>query len=409
VAGVQAKANGELKTLNSRLNSSNIELAAEKARVQERFDLALEAIQTFHTGVSEEFLLKERQFKGLRERLLTSASDFYGKLAALLKDTTDRPSRQVLLRVNFELAELTGKVGRYEDSLTAHRKVLAAREAMAAGPAVDPEAKVEVGKSLTKVALLLHMMDKTADALATYRQAESVLAKLAGTTPAARAALADCRSAMGETLFRMGKSAEALAAYRLARPEQEALASAPGAAMETRYELGITLFNIDVTEKSPERWSRRDGKLEEDRIQRFTSNGFGKLGSPNHPSSSPDQSGQTFNFVGDVNIGNLLHGTGRPLEAATEFRKAMAVHQKLADDFPTFADCRDGLAKAHNNLSDCLFQEGRRLEAEAELHAALVVWQKLVDEHPAATTLVNNTKSGNLVHTCSVKRADRAR
>ena len=62
--------------------------------------------------------------------------------------------------------------------------------------------------------------------------------------------------------------------------------------------------NPDVTEKSPERWSRRDGKLEEDRIQRFTSNGFGKLGSPNHPSSSPDQSGQTFNFVGDVNSGS---------------------------------------------------------------------------------------------------------
>src|SRR5262249_31948148 len=47
VAGVQAKANGELKALNSRLNRSNIELAAEKARVQQRFELALEAIQTF--------------------------------------------------------------------------------------------------------------------------------------------------------------------------------------------------------------------------------------------------------------------------------------------------------------------------------------------------------------------------
>jgi serine/threonine-protein kinase len=333
VAGVQAKANGELKALNSRLNRSNIELAAEKARVQERFDLALEAIQTFHTGVSEDFLLKERQFKGLRERLLTSASDFYGKLAALLKDATDRPSQQVLLRVNFELAELTGKVGRYEDSLAAHRKVLAAREALAAGPAVDPKATVEVGKSLTKVALFLDMTDKTAEALATYRRAESVLARLAGTTPAARAALADCRSAMGESLFRTGKSPEALAAYRLARPEQEELASAPGAAKETRYELGITVFNI----------------------------------------------------------GTLLSETGRPREGAAEIRKAMAVYQKLADDFPAVSDYRDGLAKAHNNLSTCLFQEGRRPEAEAELRAALAVWQKLVDEYPAATTLVNNT------------------
>ena len=40
--------------------------------------------RTFHTGVSEDFLLKEDQFKELRDRLLKSASDFYGKLATVL-------------------------------------------------------------------------------------------------------------------------------------------------------------------------------------------------------------------------------------------------------------------------------------------------------------------------------------
>ena len=48
--------------------------------MQERYNLALEAIQAFHTGVSEDFLLKEEKFKDLRDRLLKSASDFYGKL-----------------------------------------------------------------------------------------------------------------------------------------------------------------------------------------------------------------------------------------------------------------------------------------------------------------------------------------
>src|SRR5215469_15806978 len=111
----------------------------------------MEAIQTFHTGVSEDFLLKEEQFKSLRDRLLKSAGDFYGKLGALLKDATDRPSRQALLRANFELAELTGKVGRKEDALAAHRQVLAARQALAAEPGADSEAKVDVGRSLTEV------------------------------------------------------------------------------------------------------------------------------------------------------------------------------------------------------------------------------------------------------------------
>src|SRR5215469_6145401 len=112
----------------------------------------MEAIQTFHTGVSEDFLLKEEQFKSLRDRLLESAGDFYGKLGALLKGATDRSSRQALSRANFELAELTAKVGRKEDALAAHRRVLAAREALAAEPGVDPEMKIEVGRSLTEVA-----------------------------------------------------------------------------------------------------------------------------------------------------------------------------------------------------------------------------------------------------------------
>ena len=50
--------------------------------MQARYELAVEAIKTFHTGVSEDFLLKQDQFKELRDRLLKSASDFYGKLGA---------------------------------------------------------------------------------------------------------------------------------------------------------------------------------------------------------------------------------------------------------------------------------------------------------------------------------------
>ena len=88
---VQTQAKAELSRSLSRETSANIalaaansELARSKDAVQARYDLAVEAIRTFHTGVSEDFLLKEDQFKELRDRLLKSASDFYGKLATLL-------------------------------------------------------------------------------------------------------------------------------------------------------------------------------------------------------------------------------------------------------------------------------------------------------------------------------------
>ena len=56
--------------------------------------LAVEAIKTFHTGVSEDFLLRQEQFKEVRDRLLKSASDFYGRLGALLDRNSDPASRR---------------------------------------------------------------------------------------------------------------------------------------------------------------------------------------------------------------------------------------------------------------------------------------------------------------------------
>ena len=190
VAAVQTVANARLAAslaretnANAALNEANGQLTKSRAAVQARYELATDAIKTFHTGVSEDFLLKEEKFKDLRNRLLKSASDFYGKLGALLGKETDLASRRALAQANFELADLTDKVGRKEDALAAHRQVLAAREALAAEPGADVEAKVDVGRSLTAVAGLLSATGKTDEAEATYRKAESLLADLARSSP----------------------------------------------------------------------------------------------------------------------------------------------------------------------------------------------------------------------------------
>src|SRR5262249_59021402 len=107
VIAVQAKANADLRAANR--------------RVEQRYELAVEAIRTFHTGVSEDFLLKQDQFKELRDRLLRSAQDFYGKLSALLGEETDFTSRRALAASNFELAQLTDKGGRQEEALAGPR------------------------------------------------------------------------------------------------------------------------------------------------------------------------------------------------------------------------------------------------------------------------------------------------
>ena len=124
---------------------------------------------------------------------------------------------------NFELAMLTGMVGRPEDALAAHRSVLAMRRALAAEPGASAAALADVGRSLTRVATLLESTGKTDEATATYREAEALLTGPATGSSEARSALGDCRSRLGWLLASIGKHDEALAALRLARADQEAL------------------------------------------------------------------------------------------------------------------------------------------------------------------------------------------
>ena len=261
---------------------------------------------------------------------LKSASDFYGKLGALLGKESDLASRRALWQANYEVAELTGKVGKPEDALAAHRQVLAAREALAAGSQADPEIKADVGRSLTAVAGLLETTGQTEEAEATYRKAETLLVELAPTiaeAAAARAVLANCRSSLGWLLHTTGRDDEALSVYRLARADQEALAAAPGATAESRRDL-----------------------------------------------AAHDQQGR-----------HLLAATGKSSEAEAEFRKALAIEQKLADDNPAVTDFRSHLASSHNNLGNLLSSTGKSSEAEAEYRKALAIQQKLADDNPAVT------------------------
>jgi tetratricopeptide (TPR) repeat protein len=320
VLAVQAKANADLRAANY--------------RVEQRYNLAVDAIKTFHTGVSEDFLLKQDQFQELRDRLLKSAADFYGKLGALLGRETDVASRGALAQANFELAELTAKVGRNEDALAMHRAVLVAREALAAEAGADAAVKVDVGRSLTAVAGLLDGTGNKDQAMLACRKAEEHLAHLADPSPAAtpaRAALAACRALLGWLLHTTGHSEESLAVLRLARLEQEVLAAAPSATAQARKELADTV--------------------------RAT--------------------------------GAVLHSTGKVAEAEAEYRTALAIYRKLADDQPANADLRNNQALMQWLLAGAFWARGKLPAAEAEFRAALALQQRLTVDNPAVTDFRN--------------------
>ena len=425
VAAVQTVANARLAAslnretnANAALNEANGQLTKSRAAVQARYELATDAIKTFHTGVSEDFLLKEEKFKDLRNRLLKSASDFYGKLGTLLGKETDLASRRALAQANFELSDLTEKVGRNEDALAAHRQVLAARLALAAEPGADVETRVDVGRSLTAVAGLLSAVGKTDLAEATYHKAETLLADLARSSPSTQAALAYCRSEMGTLRYLTGKFVDSLVSFRLARDDLEALADAPGASKEARRDLANTIHRTAMLLKATDKKSDAEAEYRKaialwqklaDNYPAFTQLRSDRAGSHNNlglvlidtgrqseseaefrkaisllQTLADDNPAVTqFRYQLAIERGNLaLALLGKPSEAGTELREAIALLQKLADDNPAVIVFRAYLANSKNNLSSALWSMGKLTEAEAECRAAVTILGKVVDDDP---------------------------
>src|SRR5262249_22684236 len=116
---------------------ANRELSAANDRAEARFDLAMAAIRRFHTGVSEDLLLKEPLFHALRARLLDGAHESLGKLEDLLRTRTDRHSRLALARAYGELAALTDQIGSKTDALDLQRRGLAIRRELARDAPAD--------------------------------------------------------------------------------------------------------------------------------------------------------------------------------------------------------------------------------------------------------------------------------
>ena len=354
------------------------ELTRSQAAVQVRYDLAVEAIKTFHTGVSEDFLLKQEQFKGVRDRLLKSASDFYGKLGALLGKESDLASRRALGHANYEVAELTRQVGRSEDALAAHRQVLDARIALAAASQGEPEIKADIGRSLIAIAGLLLVTGRTEDAEATYRKAEALLVEPGPTnseSSSSRLVLANCRSSLGWVLHTTGRNDEALSVYRLARADQESLAAAPAAKIEHRRELAATINGVAALLAAT---GKTSAAIAENRIALEIQQ---KLA---------DESPAVTDFRSDLaishnNLGNLLSDAGKAREAEAEYRQALTLRQRLADDNPAVTHLRSSLARSRHDIANLLWITGRDSVAEDEFRKALAIEQKLVDDNPAVT------------------------
>ncbi|MFI5461330.1 MAG: hypothetical protein ACHRXM_38500 [Isosphaerales bacterium] len=206
--------NDALVDANARVRTANSDLLAANERERARFNLAMDAVGLFHGEVSEDLLLKEKPFEGLRTKLLRGAADFYSKLEGLLKGQTDPASRAALGRAYDSLGELTDKIGSKPEALAAHRKALAVRRELADVPEADAATHADVARSLLAVGGLQHWTGDMSGAMASYeearRLAEGLMANVSAGDPL-QAVLGLAHEQIGRLFADTGKPAAAMA------------------------------------------------------------------------------------------------------------------------------------------------------------------------------------------------------
>jgi tetratricopeptide (TPR) repeat protein len=373
------RAEGERRA-NAGLAATNAALAAEQAKVQARFDMAMKAIALFHTGVSEDMLLKNAEFEGLRTKLLREAGGFYADMEKLLAGQTDTKSRKTLAEGYFQLGELTDKIGSKPEALVVHRKALALRRELAAAKGADVETRLDVARSLNAVGDLLLQTGDRAQALSVLQEVRDLAVALEAESPtgAVSVQLAFAHNGIAFMLTDMGKPAEALDSYRKALEIYQKLSEAgqylvpsQGPTFGGQLQAGTYMsiaYMLDETGKSAE--GLESYRKAWDILQ--------KLANANPANTSV----QTYLAKCHNYMGVALYSMGKPEEAITQLRKMLSIFQKLADAHPAVAEFQFDLAVAHDNIAITLSKTGRPEEAIQANQKALAIFQKLANGNP---------------------------
>jgi serine/threonine-protein kinase len=156
----QARANRELSASLDREQSARSE-AGEHAGI------ALRAIDSFYSGVSEDVMLRRPELEDLRRRLLGTALRFYEKFAGALENTMGQPvdtgRRTEIARALERVASLQALLGDKDQAIASRRKAIAIYDA------VPNPLAAAIGKG--DLASNERLAGRQADAIASLREA----------------------------------------------------------------------------------------------------------------------------------------------------------------------------------------------------------------------------------------------
>lgn len=169
---------------NKRLAKANQAETEAKEFAQEQFDVAVDAIGQFYTGVANDFLLSQREFRELRNSLLTSPREFYTRLSqSMSKYPAPTPQQdETLMDAHLSLADLAQETGEKAFAISEFEKAMRLCDKLSDSTQLE-RFRVIKGRILISLGAAFNGTGQYTDSEARLREAVSIFEPMSDDSP----------------------------------------------------------------------------------------------------------------------------------------------------------------------------------------------------------------------------------
>lgn len=360
------------------LNDARRRESDARAEAESNFQMALKAVDTYLTNVSENRLLKEQDtldIRTLRQELLESALPFYKEFVE--KRAQDPKLREQLANAYFRLGDITRVIGTSQDALEYYRSAHALWGPLASS---HPE-NLEFQSRLADCDLALAQLVKSKDlpraleslnqALASYEQ----MVLLKPDEPRYQSSLAECYSELGLCLSYRNEVESSLGRLHKCREILQELVKSYPDHIDYKKDLAQCVNRIGFVD-----FTRRDYPAALKHYEEFQNQCQEILDDVKEgpkPQKILDMLAQSYFNIAVMQSERA--DAERSLEASEKAAECWSNLVKLA---PSVTGYKRDLGRTYFSRAWTQHQMGKDAEAMASADAALKIYDRLIKEEP---------------------------
>jgi serine/threonine-protein kinase len=355
----------------------------QRDKAENNFKLARDAVDRFHTKVSENRLLNEPGFQPLRKELLETAMEFYERFVreragdpAVLADQA---------RALARLASITNDIGAKPKAIELYQQALVIWEKLVKEHAEVPEYQSELAGCSYTVGELYESVGKNPDALAAYQKAVAAGEDLRRNHPTVseyQRNLAKHLVLLGRMYFLLGQPDKSETVLRRALEVSEQCARDNPGIPDCQFSFIQSQIALAFSHGIRRQEAKAVALFEPARKQL-------EMLVQKNPGISKYQDALAQRLEG---FGSVYFLNGQPGKAEETIRAGLAVREKMARENPRNLEYQEKLAGAHGAVIDFFVRAAviSRIPAdvakvEAAHRQALPALERLTRENPAVT------------------------